>query len=188
MEDSQQNIINKGTGAGGSNTNKNGLSYEDRTELIKDYDFIEIKKIDKYTSEIVFLQNMNKSFLQTKQSGFFLCMKEYKDVEITKAHGCKNPDDCYIDLVKKTIFIIEKKFQQTSGSVCEKIQTPHFKKWQYKRTFPGWNIVYIYCFSDWFKKNCVAELEYLQEMNIPVFWGNSLTYKQDIIKFIINYK
>ena len=116
MENQYQNIINKGTGAGGSNTNKNGLSYEDKTELIKDYDFIEMKKINKYTSEIIFFQNMNKLFLKTKQSGFLMCMKEYKDVEITKAHGCKNPDDCYIDLVKKTIFIIEKKFQQTSGS------------------------------------------------------------------------
>ena len=74
MENSSQKIINKGTGAGGSNTNKNGLSYEDKTELIKDYDFIEIKKINKYTSEIIFLQNMNKSFLKTKQSGFLLCM------------------------------------------------------------------------------------------------------------------
>ena len=48
-----------------------------------------------------------------------------------KAHGCKNPDECYIDKESKNMFIIEKKFQQCSGSVCEKIQTPHFKKWQY---------------------------------------------------------
>ena len=188
MDNSSQKITNKGTGGGGSNTNKNGLSYEDKTELQPGIDFIKKRQINKNTNEIVFLQNKNKSFLQTKQSGFFLCMKEYRDVKITKAHGCKNPDECYIDEEKKEAFIIEKKFQQGPGSICEKIQTPHFKKWQYKRTFPGWKIVYIYCLSDWFKKNCIAELEYLQEMNVPVFWGNSLTYKEDIIKFIINYK
>lgn len=36
------------------------------------------------------------------------------------AHGCKQPDECYINEKTKTIFIIEKKFQQISGSVCEK--------------------------------------------------------------------
>jgi len=48
--------------------------------------------------------------------------------------------------------------------------------------------VYIYCLSDWFKKNCKAELEYLEYKNIPVFWGNSNIYKTNIIKYIINYK
>ena len=85
-------------------------------------------------------------------------------------------------------FIIEKKFQQCSGSVCEKIQTPDFKLWQYSRTFPDYTIIYIYCLSDWFKKNCKAELEYLDFKNIPYFWGISETYKDDIINFILNYK
>ena len=33
------------------------------------------------------------------------------------------------------------------------------------------------------------KIEYLDDvMKIPYFWGNSLTYKDDIINFIINYK
>jgi hypothetical protein len=115
-------------------------------------------------------------------------MEKHIDKNIEKAHGCKNPDECYIDEENKNIFIIEKKFQQCNGSVCEKIQTPDFKIWQYKRTFPEFNIVYIYCLSEWFKKNCKAELEYLEYKSIPIFWGNSSTYKEDIIYFIINYK
>ena len=85
------------------------------------------------------------------------------------------------------IFIIEKKNQNGPGSVCEKIQTSDFKKWQYSRLFPQYNIIYIYCLSDWFKTSCMAEIEYLNEKNVPVFWGNSENYKQDIINFIVNY-
>ena len=115
-------------------------------------------------------------------------MKDKFDTSITKAHGCKKPDECYIDDELKNIFIIEKKFQRGKGSVCEKIQTPDFKLWQYSRTFPHYTIVYIYCLSDWFKENCRAELEYFDFKNIPYFWGNSETYKCDIINFMLNYK
>lgn len=178
------NIKNKGTGAGGSNTNKNGLSYEELTELD---DRITILEESKISSKIRFNHD-KKSFIKTKQSKLFKCMKDEIDISIEKAHGCKNPDECYIDKELKNMFIIEKKFQQCSGSVCEKIQTPDFKLWQYSRTFPKYNIIYIYCLSDWFKKNCKAELEYLDFKNICYFWGSSETYKDDIINFIINYR
>lgn len=177
-------IKNKGTGAGGSNTNKNGISYEEITDL--EDKIINIEK--NVFSNIIKFKNNEKLFIKTKQSNFFKCMEYEINKNIEKAHGCKNPDECYIDKELKNIFIIEKKFQQCSGSVCEKIQTPDFKLWQYSRTLPNYNIVYIYCLSNWFKKNCIAELEYLNYKNISYFWGDSETYKEDIINFIINYK
>ena len=177
-------IKNKGTGAGGSKTNENGLSYEKITDL---NDKITISKEFK-TSNIIKFNGNEKSFIQTKQANLFKYMKDKMNKDIAKAHGCKNPDECYIDEENKNIFIIEKKFQQCSGSVCEKIQTPDFKLWQYSRTFLDYTIIYIYCLSDWFKKNCIAELEYLNFKNIPYFWGNSETYKDNIINFILNYK
>ena len=177
-------IINKGTGAGGSNTNKNGIPYEEITDL--DDRLIIIEK-NNFSSKIRFMNN-EKTFIKTKQSNLFKCMKDDINQEIEKAHGCKNPDECYIDKELKNMFIIEKKFQQCSGSVCEKIQTPDFKLWQYSRTFPKYNIIYIYCLSDWFKKNCIPELEYLDYKNISYFWGNSETFKDDIINFMVNYK
>lgn len=178
-------IKNKGTGAGGSNTNKNGLSYEGRTDLGDKIDFLEKNKF----SRKVKFDGSEKMFLQTNQANLFREpeLKDEIDTNIEKAHGCKNPDECYVDTETKNMFIIEKKFQQCSGSVCEKIQTPDFKIWQYSRTFPNYNIIYIYCLSDWFKKNCVAELEYLDFKKIPYFWGSSETYKDDLIKFILNY-
>jgi len=127
-------------------------------------------------------------FIATKKSGLFRSMNNHIDTKIKKAHGCKNPDECYINQNNKIIFIIEKKFQQKPGSVCEKIQTSDFKKWQYNRTFPDYKIVYIYCLSKWFKNNCEAELEYLKLKNIPVFWGENNSYKESIIEFLINYK
>jgi hypothetical protein len=180
----QTTIKNKGTGAGGANTNKNGLSYEELTDL--NNCFTIIKKY-KFSSKIKF-NNHEKFLTITKKTQLFKCMDKDIDKTIKKGHGCKSPDECYIDENTKTIFIIEKKFQQVPGSVCEKIQTPDFKIWQYNRTFPKFNIVYIYCLSEWFKKNCESELEYFQFKKIPVFWGNSDTYKNDIINFMVSYK
>lgn len=178
------NIKNKGTGAGGSKTNKNGLPYEKLTDL---NEYFTINENFNF-SQIITFNNYDKKFIRTKQSQLFKYMDNYIDKSINKAHGCKNPDECYIDEESKTIFILEKKFQQVSGSVCEKIQTSDFKIWQYNRTFPEYKIVYLYCISDWFKENCKAELEYLEYKKVQVFWGNDKNYKSKVIDFMLNYK
>tara|TARA_B100001996_G_C18527841_1_gene541796 strand:- start:212 stop:766 length:555 start_codon:yes stop_codon:yes gene_type:complete len=184
MQKEETKIKNKGTGAGGSNTNGNGIPYEKKTDLD---DRIKIMNKNKVSTVIKF-NGHDKLFVKTKQAQLFKYMKDEINKNIEGAHGCKRPDECYIDKELKNMFIIEKKFQQGHGSVSEKIQTPDFKLWQYSRTFPNYTIIYIYCFSDFFKKKHKAELEYLKLKNIPYFWGNSETYKDDIIKFIINYK
>ncbi len=184
--DESKNIVNKGTGAGGAKTNANGLQYEELTDLSSEFDSEKTVK-HKLFNEI-FFKNIDKKYISTKQSNVFKYMNNKIDKSVNRGHGCKNPDECFIYEDTNTIFIIEKKFQQVGGSVCEKIQTAPFKIWAYKRTFPNYKIVYIYCLSDWFKINCKAELEYLKENNINVFWGSSSTYKQDIISFIVNYK
>ncbi len=180
------NIQNKGTGAGGSNTNKTGLSYEKLTNLSEEINIIKSCK----TYNIIKFQEHDIEFIQLNKRNLFNYMvsKNKINKDITNAHGCKQPDECYVREDIKNIIIIEKKFQQCNGSVCEKIQTSEFKKWQYSRLFPEYKIEYIYCLSDWFKKNCVAELEYLQFKKNPVFWGNDINYKIKIIDYIINYK
>jgi hypothetical protein len=108
-----------------------------------------------------------------------------KNTELQPAAGCKEPDEAYIDTAQKVIYIIEKKFQQTSGSVDEKIQTGHFKKIHYEELFPNYTINYIYCLSDWFKKDDYkSTLNYLKKIGIPIFWGSSETFKEDMIEFI----
>lgn len=182
----ENKIKTKGNCAGGCNTNKNGLSYETLTEL--NTEFLILNK-NKYALEIKFNNDTTDNiFMYTNKSKFFKYIDKYIDKNVPLGHGCKNPDECFINEKNKTIFIIEKKFQQVNGSVCEKVQTSDFKLWQYKRTIPTYNIVYIYVLSEWFKINCKAEIEYLSYRYVPFFWGNSKTYKEDIVNFIINYK
>ena len=108
-----------------------------------------------------------------------------KNTTLQPAAGCKEPDEAYIDNVRKTIFIIEKKFQQTEGSVDEKIQTGPFKKFHYSQQFPNYKIHYIYCLSDWFKRaEYTSVLDYLLNNDIPIFWGNDENYKNNIITYL----
>jgi len=178
------NIINKGTGAGGFSTNINGLPYEEITDLKTEYTVINDNRY--YTT--VRFNNSNTDLIYLSKTDLFKYMisNGNKDTTIEDGHGCKQPDECYINEATNTCIIIEKKFQQCSGSICEKIQTPDFKLWQYQRIFPRYNIHYIYCLTNWFKDNCKAELAYLEYKNIPVFWGDDKNYKSKIIRFILN--
>jgi hypothetical protein len=186
------NQINRGTGAGGSNTNKTGLSYERLTDLSDRYTVLSTAKLTAKSTAIqwqeIQFNDDTTVFTAANQAQFFNYMKPHEAENITPAHGCKRPDEAYINENTKTVIIIEKKFQQVSGSVCEKIQTAEFKKWQYSRTFPDYKINYVYCLSEWFKLNCTSELEYLELIKIPVFWGNSPTYKADMVNFILSCK
>lgn len=180
-----QNIKNKGTGAGGANTNLNGLSYEDKTNL--EELFSELKCDKKSKIRNIKFNNYKNELVNVNKSNLYKFMEKIgeKNDKLQPAAGCKEPDEAYIDINKKMVFIIEKKFQQTSGSVDEKIQTGPFKKIHYSKQFPNYKVNYIYCLSDWFKRDeYTSVLDYLKENNIPVFWGNDLNYKEDIIKFI----
>lgn len=176
------NYKNKGIGGGGFKTNHHGLYYEQLTNLESHYQIIK----DNPHHQLISIQN--RQWIITKKTSLFKYMEKKMNHQVPRAHGCKQPDKCFINEDTQTIFIIEKKFQQTGGSVCEKIQTSDFKTWQYSRSFPNYTIVYIYCLSIWFLENCVAELEYLNNKQVPVFWGDDLDYKTNIINFMVNYK
>ena len=181
-------IVNKGTGAGGANTNVNGLSYEDKTNLEPLYTVLKTEKIDKKTElKTIKFPNYEISLINANKSKLYKYLKgiNEKNTTLQPAAGCKEPDEAYIDNVRKTIFIIEKKFQQTEGSVDEKIQTGPFKKFHYSQQFPNYKIHYIYCLSDWFKRaEYTSVLDYLLNNDIPIFWGNDENYKNNIITYL----
>ena len=181
-------IVNKGTGAGGANTNVNGLSYEDKTNLETLYTVLKTEKIDKKTElKTIKFPNYEISLINANKSKLYKYLKSIneKNTTLQPAAGCKEPDEAYIDNVRKTIFIIEKKFQQTEGSVDEKIQTGPFKKFHYSQQFPNYKIHYIYCLSDWFKRaEYTSVLDYLLNNDIPIFWGNDENYKNNIITYL----
>jgi len=172
--------INRGTGAGGANTNVNGLSYEEQTSLRYSYTG---------TQEIVF-NGYDKCFVLAEKGKLFDIMKKMNEMntEEVPASGCKRPDEAYINHENKTIFIIEKKFQQTGGSVDEKIQTGPVKKELFEIYFPNYKTIYMYCLSDWFKqKEYSGVLKILERHDIPIFWGDDEKYKETIIEFMNSF-
>ena len=95
------------------------------------------------------------------------------------------PDEALYVIVNNTLFIIEMKFQETAGSVDEKLQTCDFKRKQYAKLMAPLNIEveYIYLLSDWFRKpeykdvldyvisvGCQYYFQYLplQKLGLPV--------------------
>ena len=73
-------ITNRGIGAGGANTNKNGLPYEQWTDLRSEYTVV---STDNYCEHIQF-NNSNTIYLSTKQSKLFKCMDKYIDKNVNR--------------------------------------------------------------------------------------------------------
>ena len=117
-----QKIKNKGTGAGGSNTNKNGLLYENQKDINTEYDIIDENK--NYT--IIKFKNYDKKFITGTKKQFMKYLDDLENKNIKKLHGTKEPDNWFIN--DNNIFILELKFQQCNGSTCEKLQTPEKNK------------------------------------------------------------
>jgi hypothetical protein len=141
-------IKNKGIGAGGKNTNVNGLIFEKETNFKNNF-----KKLgyDDYS------KNNFKKFI-----------KKHK-IEKKLIDGCKSPDECYINDNTKHIIIIEKKFQNMKGSVCEKIQSAPLKKKFFENLLPTYKITYAYVLSKWFEINCNEVINLLNiHYKIPI--------------------
>ena len=193
---------NRGTGAGGANTNKNGLKFEENTNLKNSHIIIKnlkerISKNKKLKSkaEIIKFPNSEKKFTYLTQHCFRLYMNKMKytsDIYVNnptlELHGTKNPDTCYLNETDKILFWIEKKEQKIKGSVCEKLQTAETKKEHFKERYPEFKIEYCFVISSTLKEQCYGEIKYLKEKNIPIFFGNDIDYKTKIIDFIVNYK
>jgi hypothetical protein len=178
-------LKNKGTGAGGANTNKNGLSYEDKTEInenrrykVTETFIVKSKSLYKVTIDKHELIKVKKAELRIYMEG----KNEYN-----KKEKSLQPDECYIDETNKVINIIEKKFQNKAGSVDEKIQTGMFKKEFYEDQYPNYTIKYCYCLSDWFKSDkYLPEMRFLKKYEVGVFWGSDVDYVDNILNWIIS--
>lgn len=72
------------------------------------------------------------------------------------------------------MYIIEKKFQNGSGSVDEKLQTCDFKKLIFTRLLKPLNInvEYIYVLNYWFKRECYKDvLEYILPKDCQYYYN-----------------
>ncbi len=135
-------------GKGGGNT-KTGLVFEGKVDLST---FLSQLPGYRLLGDLVFYNN-EKVARVFKKHGFYDFLKEL-GIDWEKVISKKLlPDDSIYVIINNTLFIIECKFQQVSGSVDEKLQTCDFKKKQYQKLMALANIdvEYIYLLSDWFK-------------------------------------
>lgn len=156
---------------GGSNTNANGLNFEQETDL-KDA-LLKIPGYDIQGNSIYF----NNSFIgviASKHDLYRVLLEpngiNYKEIISKKLL----PDEAIYLESLKTVFIIEKNFQNVAGSVDEKLQTCGFKKRQYTKLFSLLNIEveYLYIFNDWFSQPQYNDvLEYIKESNCNYFFN-----------------
>lgn len=178
----EEKIFTKGVGAGGSNTNKNGLSYEDKTNITKHFTIFESCINEDKINYKIFDFDGNKRIQVHKKS-----LEKYLKNDFKKLEKSLQPDEAFIDIENKKIYILEKKFQQTSGSVDEKIQTGVFKKYFYEELYPSYEIRYTYVLNKWFKADKYKpDLRFLKKNNIDVIFGDDDDYFENIKKFILS--
>jgi len=159
------------TVGGGATTNFNGLRFEGRTDLLQ-----AIKKHSDYT-----IRNNNEVVRNNVVVAlYFEKHSLYKDYLLPNGIDYKNilskkllPDGAL--LVGNTMYIIEKKYQASAGSVDEKLQTCDFKKKQYIKLFTPLNIKveYYYVLNDWFDKPQYQDVfNYIESVGCRYFIEN----------------
>lgn len=156
-------------GIGGANT-KTGLRFEERVDIKKLFQDIKGYRLEKTTNNAgykVFYDGKEVARCFQKHEFYrFLCeygidWKEYLSKQLL-------PDNGLFVIVRDTLFIIEIKFQQTEGSVDEKLQTCDFKRKQYAKLVRslGWRVEYVYVLNDWFRDDRYKDtLDYIHSMN-----------------------
>lgn len=135
-------------GKGGSNT-LTGLSFEKGRDIKS-----VIEKLKDYSVKGNVILYRGKEVAKSyKKNALYVYLKS-EGVDYMKILSKRLlPDEAVYVICNNTLFIIEMKFQQTPGSVDEKLQTCDFKKKQYKKLMAPLNVEveYIYILSDWFK-------------------------------------
>ncbi|CDD56946.1 putative uncharacterized protein [Bacteroides pectinophilus CAG:437] len=158
---------------GGANTNRNGLHFEQTTSLnaaLQNAGFIIANHYEVYYRN----QLLGYSINQDDFSTIFLRQNGVNDRAINSKRW--KPDEAFINELDKTVYIIEKKFQHTGGSVDEKLATFPFKIREYKRLLDpiGYDLVYIYLLSsDWFDSPKYQDYyDYMDELDCPYYFDN----------------
>jgi hypothetical protein len=181
---------NKGTGAGGSKTNHNGIAFENKTDnefrLISD-GFVrkniagkEKMKYGYYLEKIDAKQTIHF----VKQNGLKYYMAQFHQKKLFR-----EVDEAYIitDNVTQhiTVKILEKKNQNGSGSVEDKLLHGHYFKFVEYPSCLGENfkVEYAFCISTFLKKQYISShkkweiyRESNEKYNIPVFYGDDENY------------
>jgi hypothetical protein len=156
-------------GIGGSKT-KTGLIFEDRSDLREKFTKLNGYKV---TSEELLYNNKIVARFYKKNELYSKFLSKLGIKWKTLVSKRLLPDETVFVISNKTLFIIEMKFQNVSGSVDEKLQTCDFKKRQYTKLFSNTDIKveYVYFLSDWFKKPEYKDvLNYIESVHCHYFF------------------
>ena len=153
-------------GIGGANTNATGLKFEKDVDLAtaltaKGYDIVPLDEstTGKEKVKAVYDEKGLRGYLVAKNALRAFLLNEY-GVDIREELSKQLlPDEGFFNTSQLVLHILEKKFQCTSGSVDEKIQTGAFKLHEYEHLMRACSdaageeigVTYDYVLSDWFK-------------------------------------
>ncbi len=159
---------------GGSQTNVNGLLFERETSLESAIQNLYGFAVE---NDIVYKNGTMVGMMCAKMNLYVSLLKpmgvDYKKILSKKLL----PDEAFYNFLTNTIYIFEKKFQMSAGSVDEKLQTCDFKKRQYEKLFSSLDIKveYIYILNDWFLKKereYRDVYDYIQQVGCKYFFEN----------------
>jgi hypothetical protein len=148
-------------GKGGPNTNKTGLEFEKKTSLAE---ALSQSNFEVVGDDIFDGQTLVGKLIEKNKLYVFLEDKQVNWRDIISAKLL--PDEAVYSASGKSVTIVEKKWQEVSGSVDEKLQTCGFKLRQYTRLFApaGIEVQYVYLLNDWFAHPRYSDvLEYIKE-------------------------
>lgn len=188
---------NRGTGAGGSNTNYHGKKFEDETNnyyrLLKlGYEEKSLVKKPNKMSHYYLLKNFeDKKIIFVLQNGLKLYMKQYYNIDLFRC-----PDEAYIIEYfsgKKILKILEKKEQNVEGSVETKLWSCPSLKREYEICVNfNFEISYALSVSNFLKiklisndKKYITLNQILNESDIPVLFGNDENYFEMLDNWIM---
>ena len=187
-ENTLQTISNKGTGAGGANTNYYGKKFEEKTnnqERLLELGYVKnsfTKKPKKAYDYYLSKTFEDKTIVFVLQNGLKMYMKNKYNIELFRC-----PDEAYIieyNTGRKVIKILEKKEQNVEGSVETKLWSGPSLKREYELVLgPDFEVVYGFCVSDFLKNKLISnEKKYtilhtiFDENNITVLFGDDANY------------
>ena len=186
----QDKVLNKGAGAGGDQTNKNGKKWENDTcnknRLISQGYTYKLGTLKK--------ENDNHEISYFAQGDLKRYFKDKCNITIYR-----NPDEAY--LINKrdgssVLKILEKKFQNVEGSVEDKLLTGAQIKREYELFLQkqGVEVSYAYCLSPFLEKKIKSnKLKYniwnqiFRENDITILFGENDDYYTKLDSWISSF-
>ena len=181
-------IVNKGTGAGGSNTNYYGKMFEEKTNNEKrllEMGYVKnsfTEKSNKANDYYLSKTFEDKTIIFVSQQGLKKYMKKKHNIELFRC-----PDEAYIieyESGRKVIKILEKKEQNVEGSVDTKLLSGPIFREEYEEALEGkFEVVYAYCVSEFLQKKIMSDTKkfiifnkLMTKHNISVLFGDDANY------------